>query len=27
LVTNTLMQSVDDRARLAREVIEFIQIN
>ena len=25
LVTNTLMQSVDDRARLAREVIEFIQ--
>ena len=27
LVTDTLMKSVDDRARLAREVIEFIQIN
>ena len=27
LVTDTLMKSVDDRARLAREVIEFIQIS
>lgn len=27
LVTDTLMKSVDDRARLAHEVIEFIQIS